>query len=179
LLRSGGAAGDDLWVSGTLGDGALGLACRRGTAPLAETEALGAIERLERPQPRVALGLALRGVASAAIDISDGLAGDLGHLLNASGLAATVEWNAVPRSLALRRCDPALQHQCVFGGGDDYELLFAAPASDAPAVVGAAAAAGVSVSRIGRLRAGSGLTVLDADGRAVDIAARAFDHFRP
>ena len=179
LLRAGAAAGDELWVSGMLGDGALGLACRRGEQVLPEADARAAIERLERPQPRVALGLALRGVASAAIDVSDGLAGDLGHLLKASGLGATVDWKAVPRSPALRRCDAALQQRYVFSGGDDYELLFAAPPSAVHAVEAAGAEARVTVTRIGYFREGTGLTVADADGRAVDIAARAFDHFRP
>ena len=179
LLRAGAAAGDEIWVSGMLGDGALGLACRLGKQALPDADARAAIERLERPQPRVALGLALRSVASAAIDVSDGLAGDLGHLLKASGLAATVEWNAVPRSPALKRCDAAMQQHCVFSGGDDYELLFAAPPSAVHAVRTAGAEAGVTVTRIGYLREGTGLTVVDADGRAVDIAARAFDHFRP
>ena len=179
LLRAGAAAGDELWVSGVLGDGALGLACRRGEQALPEADARAAIERLERPQPRVALGLELRSVASAAIDVSDGLAGDLGHLLKASGLAATVDWNAVPRSLALQRCDAAVQQHYVFSGGDDYELLFAAPPAAVHAVEAAGAQAGVTVTRIGYLREGTGLAVVDADGRTVDIAARAFDHFRP
>jgi thiamine-monophosphate kinase len=179
LLRAGAAAGDEVWVSGTLGDGALGLACRLGEQALPEADARAAIERLERPQPRVALGLAVRGVASAAIDVSDGLAGDLGHLLKASGLAATVDWNSVPRSPALRRCDAAVQQRYVLSGGDDYELLFAAPPAAVHAVQAAGAEAGVSVTRIGYLREGTGLTVVDADGRAVDIATRAFDHFRP
>lgn len=179
LLRSGARAGDELWVSGTLGDGALGLACRRGELDPGPAAAQAAIERLERPAPRVELGVRLRGVASAAIDVSDGLAGDLGHLLERSGVAATVDWASVPRSSGLQGLPLEVQQRCVFEGGDDYELLFAAAPERAGAVRAAAAAAGVAVSRIGVFRAGRGLQVVLPDGRTVDRAPRAFDHFRP
>ncbi len=179
LLRSGARAGDDLWVSGTLGDGALGLACRRGEAELPEAEARTVFERLERPQPRIALGRALLGIATSAIDVSDGLAGDLGHIMERSGVAAMVEWQRIPRSSALQRLDTATQLRHVFGGGDDYELLFTAPASMRDTVPDAGRAAGIAVTRIGAVHNGSGLSVTGADGRAVDMLARAFDHFRP
>lgn len=179
LLRSGALAGDEIWVSGTLGDGALGLACRRGAVEAAADAALQAITRLERPEPRVVLGERLRGIASSAIDVSDGLAGDLGHILETSGVAAAVRWGAVPRSAALQRLSPEQQWQFVFGGGDDYELLFTAPPAAVGAVESAARASGVSVARIGSIHAGSGLRVVDERGSAVDIAPRAFDHFRP
>ena len=179
LLRSGARAGDDLWVSGTLGDGALGLACRQGELDPGPAATQAAIERLERPEPRVELGMRLRGVASAAIDVSDGLAGDLGHLLARSGVAATVDWASVPRSPGLHRLPLDIQQRCVFEGGDDYELLFAAAPERADAVRAAAAVAGVAVSRIGVFRSGRGLQVVLPDGRTVDRAPRAFDHFRP
>jgi thiamine-monophosphate kinase len=179
LLRSGAVPGDDLWVSGVLGDGALGLTCRRGDIVLPAATVAAVIERLERPVPRVALGQRLRGIATSAIDVSDGLAGDLGHLLERSRAAATVDWAAIPRSDALRGLDGLLQQRCVFAGGDDYELLFTAPPSVANAVRAAGVAAGVAVTRIGAIRSGSGLTVVDGDGRAMDREARAFDHFRP
>lgn len=179
LLRSGARAGDELWVSGTLGDGALGLACRQGRLDPGPAAALAAIERLERPEPRIELGLRLRGVASAAIDVSDGLAGDLGHLLERSGVAATVDWASLPRSPGLCRLPLDVQQRCVFEGGDDYELLFAAAPERADAVRAAAVAAGVAVSRIGVFRTGRGLRVVLPDGRTVDRAPRAFDHFRP
>jgi thiamine-monophosphate kinase len=179
LLRSGAAPGDDLWVSGVLGDGALGLACRRGDIVLSADTARTVLERLDRPVPRVALGQRLRGIATSAIDVSDGLAGDLGHLLERSGVAATVQWGSIPRSDAVQGLDAPMQQHCVFAGGDDYELLFTAPPSAADAVGAAAQAAGVSVTRIGAILAGSGLTVVDADGRAMDREPRAFDHFRP
>jgi thiamine-monophosphate kinase len=127
----------------------------------------------------VRLGESLRGVATSAIDVSDGLAGDLGHILERSGVAATVQWEAIPRSAALRRLATAQQQQFVFGGGDDFELLFTAPPAAAVRVEAAAAAADISVTRIGVVRAGAGLEVVDERGRAVDIAPKAFDHFRP
>lgn len=176
LLRSGAAPGDELWVSGTLGDGAFGLACRRGTVDSADA---GPIARLERPEPRVRLGEQLRGIATSAIDVSDGLAGDLRHILERSRVAATVRWDAIPRSAALRHLATGLQQQFVFSGGDDFELLFTAPPVAANRVEAAAAAAGVDVARIGAMTTGSSLTVLDERGRAVDIALKAFDHFRP
>lgn len=181
LLRRGARPGDHVWVSGELGDGALGLAARRGTVEGGAARFTAAVARLERPEPRVALGLALRGVASSAIDVSDGLAGDLGHVLAASGVAATLQWTAVPRSAALRALPDARQREFVFTGGDDYELLFTAPAGAEAAVRSAAARVRVSVNRIGDIRAadtGAPLIVVDADGRAMDIAPRAFDHFR-
>jgi thiamine-monophosphate kinase len=178
LLRSGALAGDEIWVSGTLGDGALGLACRRG-AVVAPDVALQAIARLERPEPRVVLGERLRGIASSAIDVSDGLAGDLGHILERSGVAAALRWGAIPRSAALQRLPLEEQRQFVFAGGDDYELLFTARPADGAAVESAARASGVPVARIGSIHAGRGLSVIDERGNAVDIAPQAFDHFRP
>jgi thiamine-monophosphate kinase len=178
LLRSGAVAGDEIWVSGILGDGALGLACRRGDTDVADSAA-ESIARLERPEPRVVLGERLRGIASSAIDVSDGLAGDLGHILEQSGVAAAVRWGAIPRSAALQRLSAERQWQCVFEGGDDYELLFTAPPKVAGAVESAARASGVTVARIGTIHAGRGLRVVDERGNAVDIAPRAFDHFRP
>jgi thiamine-monophosphate kinase len=178
LLRSGARPGDQIWVSGTLGDGALGLACRRGEIDLGG-DAAAAVERLERPEPRVVLGERLRGIASGAIDVSDGLAGDLGHILEQSGVAAAVHWDQVPRSAALRRLDLPRQWHSVFAGGDDYELLFTAPPGNAGDVRAAATQAGVPVTPIGEIRSGVGLTVVDDRGNAVDMAPRAFDHFRP
>lgn len=179
LLRSTAAAGDDIWVSGELGDAALALAWRREELTLPERPALAAVERLERPTPRVELGERLRTVATAAIDVSDGLAGDLGHILQASAVGAQIEWPAVPRSALMRELAPALQQQFALAGGDDYELLFTAPAARRPAVEQAAAGAGVKVSRIGRVTAAGGLSVVDATGARMDTACDGFDHFQP
>ena len=177
LLRSGARAGDELWVSGTLGDARLALEVFRGRVVLAG-DAFERVRRaMELPQPRVALGMALRGVASSAIDLSDGLLGDLGHVLQRSGVAARVDVDALPRSTELAAQPPALQHECLLAGGDDYELLFtAAPARHAE-VLAAARQAGVAVTRCGLITAGSGLRVVDAAGRELELALRGFDHF--
>ena len=179
LLRSGAQVGDDVWVSGQLGDGALGLALLRDGLTMGAAERSALVEKLERPVPRVELGLALHGIASSAIDISDGLAGDLGHILERSLVAARLEWSAIPVSPALARMPLAFQQRCVFEGGDDYELLFTADPAKRAAVQSVGRAAQVGVSRIGAILAGGGLTVTDARGLPVDIEPRAFDHFRP
>ena len=128
LLRSGARAGDTLWVSGQLGDARLALEVFRGMVELAGG-AFDTVRRaMELPEPRVALGRALRGLATSAIDLSDGLVGDLGHVLARSGVGATVEVDAIPRSAVVAAMPRALQHTCVLAGGDDYELLFTAPA---------------------------------------------------
>ena len=178
LLRSGARAGDDLWVSGTLGDAALGLAVRQGELR-AGGDAVAGIRRLEWPQPQVALGLAVRGLATSAIDVSDGLLGDLGHLLERSAVGARVDWASVPRSAELRRQPEADQRRWALSGGDDYELLFTAPAAVRQAVERAAATTGTPVTRIGAVTSTGRLELVDADGRAMDTAPRAFDHFRP
>jgi thiamine-monophosphate kinase len=178
LTRSGARAGDELWVSGTLGDAALGLALRQHTITAARDAAAFALGRLERPQPRVALGRALVGVASAAIDLSDGLVGDLGHILERSDVGADVRWHDVPRSTALAAQPEADQRRWALAGGDDYELLFCAPPSRRAGVEAAAAAAGVRVSCIGTITSTGRLVVVDATGRPMDTGVHAFDHFR-
>jgi thiamine-monophosphate kinase len=178
LMRSGARAGDELWVSGTLGDAALGLALRQRTSTAAADGAAFAIGRLERPEPRVALGRALVGIATAAIDLSDGLVGDLGHILERSGVGAEVRWRDVPRSTALAAQPESDQQRWALAGGDDYELLFSAPPSRRPGVEAAAAAAGVRVSCIGNITSTGRLVVVDALGRPMDTGAHAFDHFR-
>lgn len=177
LLRSGARVGDRLWVSGALGDARLALEVFRGTLTLPGADFDAVREAMERPLPRVALGVALRGLASSAVDLSDGLLGDLGHVLRASGAGATLDCDAIPRSAVLARQTPAWQQTCVLAGGDDYELLFTAPAARDADVRAAGARAGVAVTPIGRIEAETGLRVHDAAGRAVAIASRGFDHF--
>ena len=178
LLRSGARPGDEVWVSGTLGDARLALEVFRGTrqAPQAVFEA--ARERLECPVPRVSLGLALRGVASAAIDVSDGLVGDLGHVLAASGVGATLRAEQVA---ALPAQAQALSVQdrldLALAGGDDYELAFTAPAAARDAVLAAGRASGTAVHCIGVIEAAPGLLLVDAAGQAVVRPVAAFDHF--
>ncbi len=178
LLRSGARAGDDLWVSGRLGDARLALEAFRGEVRLGGAEFEQVREAMEQPQPRVPLGRALRGVATSAIDLSDGLVGDLGHVLTASRVGAVVEADALPRSEVLARQPVALQRQCVLAGGDDYELLFTAPPAQRGAVEAAGRQARVAVTRVGRIEAGTGLRIVDAAGRPLDDAPwRGFDHF--
>jgi thiamine-monophosphate kinase len=123
------------------------------------------------------LGLALRGVASSAIDLSDGLLGDLGHVLKSSGVGAVIELDALPRSAVLAAQSGALQQLCVLAGGDDYELLFTAPRSQRQAVLAAGQQAGVALTRCGHIEAGSALRVLDAAGHSVAHGLKGFDHF--
>jgi len=181
LRRDGARVGDDLWVShpagGGIGDARLALEVFRGRVHL-QGETFSQLRRaMEWPQPRVALGVALRGVAHAAIDLSDGLAGDLGHVLTQSRVGALLEWALLPRSSTLSALPLPLQRQCVLDGGDDYELLFSAPASARAAVQRAAAQAEVAVSRVGEVQAEPGLRVRWLDGSVLQWAARGFDHF--
>ena len=177
LLRSGARAGDDLWVSGVLGDARLALEAFRGRVTLAGAEFDSVREAMECPAPRVALGRALRGLASSAIDLSDGLLGDLDHVLAASRVGAVLEADALPRSAVLARQPEAVQRQCVLAGGDDYELLFTAPSQRREAIEAAARSAGVPVTRCGHIEAEPGLRVRDANGGTLPMTWRGFDHF--
>lgn len=177
LLRSGARAGDDIYVSGSLGDARLALEVFRGrlSVPAAVFEAARA--RLEQPTPRVALGLALRGVATSAIDISDGLAGDLGHVLRQSGVGARIDGVAAAGLLAAPSLPADMVLELVLAGGDDYELAFTAPPSARAAVQAAASASATAVTRIGAIEAEPGLRVVDGSGAAVERRYASFDHF--
>ncbi len=177
LLRSGAHAGDELWVSGSLGDARLALEVFRGRVALAGNDFETVRRAMEQPQPRVALGLALRGIASSAIDLSDGLAGDLGHILLRSGVGATVRVDALPRSAILAAQTAALQLDCLVAGGDDYELLFTAPRAQRDAVLAAGRAAGVAVTRCGAIEAQPGLRLVDASGQPLSRSFKGYDHF--
>jgi len=178
LLRSGAQPGDDVYVSGTVGDARLALEVFRGTVKLPGAAFDAVRAAMELPQPRVALGVALRGVASSAIDVSDGLLGDLGHILQRSGVAAVIDADAVPRSTVLHEQPQALQSLCTLAGGDDYELVFTAPPARAAQVAEAAVRAGVKATRIGRIEAGNGLRLHDTAGREVANGFASFDHFK-
>jgi len=179
LRRDGAQAGDDLWLSGATGEAALALAHLQGRAALDAEHRDACLARLHAPEPRVALGRRLRSVATAAIDISDGLAADVGHICERSRLGAAVDLAAVPRAPALAACaDTGLALACLLAGGDDYELAFTAPPDARDAVAAAGAAAGVAVTRVGRMAAGSDVTVLDAAGAPVQLAQTGYDHFR-
>ena len=181
LLRSGALAGDSIWLSGALGDASLALAHHAGRVVLSADEAAACWNALLRPAPRVALGIRLRGLASAAIDVSDGLVGDLGHVLEASKVGAVLELAAIPRSKALDRQlassarDIALQ--CLLAGGDDYELCFTAAPSHDPRVVALAVELGLELRRVGTIAPEPGLVVKDSSGRPLAPLPHAYDHF--
>ncbi len=185
LLRSGARAGDDLWVSGTLGDARLALEVFRGTRSVPQAAFDAARVRMEKPTPRLALGQALRGIATAAADVSDGLVGDLGHILKASAVGASID-TSIATKLIANGCSLTLGNgqfdaetalEYVLAGGDDYELVFTAPSAARDAVQAAAAAAATAVTRIGRIEAAPGLRLTDAEGRAVVRHYCTFDHF--
>jgi thiamine-monophosphate kinase len=182
VTRAGARTGDDVYVSGALGDAALAVAAQAGRVALAAEVLAACRVRLDRPIPRVELGTRLRGLATAMIDVSDGLTGDLGHILDASAAGAVLELDAVPRSraLAARLAGPerALALQCLLAGGDDYELCFTAPPAAAAPIAALARDVGIPLTRIGAIRAQRGLVVRDEAGVAVDLP-RAYDHFAP
>ncbi len=183
LRRDGAQPGDDIWVSGTLGDAALAVAARAGKIRLKPAERRQLQRRLDLPEPRVALGLALRGAARSAIDVSDGLVADLGHVCERSRVAAVVAFERIPSSALLRRhlASPVAQ-SALLGGGDDYELCFTAAPAKRAAVERAALRARVKVTRIGRvIRAPAGVcsvVVVDSDGLPLLPKQKGFDHFR-
>lgn len=169
LYRSGARAGDDIWVSGELGGAALAL--RRPGIAQAE-------QRLHEPEPRVELGERLRGLAHAAIDISDGLVGDLGHIAERSRLGAVVHYERLPRCRAFASLDdPALERDCVLSGGEDYELAFTAAPAQRAAIESLGRELALPLARIGSMRAGEPvLEVLDPAGRPMPHRG-GFDHF--
>jgi thiamine-monophosphate kinase len=184
LLRSGAQPGDELWVSGTLGDARLALEVFRGTLAMTAPAFAAARARMETPTPRVALGLALRGVATSAIDISDGLLGDLGHVLRASQVGAVIDSDVASQLIA--NYDGVMANNgvssltlldCILAGGDDYELAFTAPLARHAEVLAAGKHCGTRVTCIGRIEAQPGLRLLDGAGREVVHTYRGFDHF--
>ena len=185
LLRSGARPGDDIYVSGTLGDARLALEALLGHIHLPDELLAQARQRLERPTPRVALGLALRGIASSAMDVSDGLLGDFGHILKASGVGACIRTDETIKLIAASAYlssatdpfDRKFLQQCTLAGGDDYELLFTAPPQHQAAVAEAAAQSQTPVTRIGQVEAAPGLRLLDAQGMPVENRFASFDHF--
>ena len=185
LLRSGARVGDDLYVSGTLGDARLALEVLRGRLTLAPDALAVARIRLEQPTPRVALGQALRSIATSAIDVSDGLSGDLGHILRQSGVGARIETTVAIGLLgasagaggAASALSSDARLELVLAGGDDYELAFTAPASARAAVYAAATASDTPVTRIGQIESEPGLRLVDAQGALLLRRYASFDHF--
>ncbi|HWU97873.1 MAG TPA: thiamine-phosphate kinase [Oxalicibacterium sp.] len=177
LRRDAALVGDDIWVSGSLGDARLALGALYNEYALNADALDRAAIHLHTPQPRVALGLALRGIAHAALDVSDGLIGDLGHILKSSQVGATLNVDALPAGAMLQQQPLEMRRRFTLAGGDDYELCFTAPASKREAVLGAALAAGTEVTRIGVIEAERGTRLLDGDGRPLDLNISSFDHF--
>ena len=179
LTRAGARPGDDLHVSGRLGDAALALAALQGRA-FVDTATLAALRRrLDEPEPRVALGERLRGVATAAIDVSDGLCGDLGHVLAMSHVGAEVDLPRVPCAPALAAVhDRGRCERYLLEGGDDYELLFTAPPAARARLAAIAGELALPITRIGGIVAAPGLVVRDESGAPMTALPQAFDHFR-
>ncbi len=178
LRRDGARVGDDVWVSGTIGSAALALAYRRGRLFMEQIDAARVLPALYLPTPRVPLGIALRGIASAAIDISDGFAADLGHILERSQVGAVIEFPTLPLPpVAQAYLHEPVARDCVLAGGDDYELCFTAPAAQRDAVLAAAARAGTAVTRVGRIVHEAGLAIVDADGHRIPLDRTGHDHF--
>jgi thiamine-monophosphate kinase len=184
LRRDAARADDDIWLSGRTGEARLALERLRGTGWALRNDRDKALcrQRLERPTPRVALGQALaslQGRAPAAIDLSDGLAGDLGHILSASGVGAEIDLSDLPVAPALQPLAKTERLECLLRGGDDYELLFTAPASARETIAHAATASNTPVHRIGRITTEAGLRLRWHDGRAQALDAHSYDHFGP
>ena len=191
LLRSGAQPGDDLYVSGTVGDARLALQALQGQYTLPADVLTQALARLETPTPRITLGLALRNLATSAIDISDGLLGDLGHVLSRSQVGAEINVDETIKSIATYayqasttgqlgiNFSPEQWRMLALAGGDDYELLFTAPVHLRQAVDAAADHSLTPVRRIGQIKAAGGLRLLDSSGHTVVNSYRSFDHFAP
>ena len=178
LRRSGAKAGNDIWVSGHIGDAALAVAHRKGALKLDEADIEETMMHLYEPIPRVQLGQALRGLATAAIDISDGLLADLGHICRLSGVGGTVEVERIPLSdIAAKLVETDAGRTAIVSGGDDYELCFTAHPNSRESIDDLQNMLGVPLRRIGQIRRGKGVSLLGADGKAVKVDGRGYDHF--
>jgi thiamine-monophosphate kinase len=186
LLRSGAKVGDDIYVSGTVGDARLALENFRGNVNLPDELFAQARTRMETPTPRIALGMALRGIANSAIDVSDGLLGDLGHILKQSAVGAIINTSIAINLIAVKadstsaksKFNPQKQLEYVFAGGDDYELVFTAPVTMRQAVQAASIVSATNVTRIGSVEADIGLRLVDAHGQSVKNNFGSWDHFK-
>jgi thiamine-monophosphate kinase len=180
LRRSGAQVGDDIWVSGVLGEAALGLAQLQDRVQLPDGARQRCLAALQQPQPRVALGLALRGIAHSAIDISDGLLADLKHILDSSNVAAEVRYDRLPKCAYFTSSDEdmdKLAQDCVLCGGDDYELCFTAPLAHREQIAALADGLHVPLARVGKIVSGQGCKLRAADGSVMQIAKEGYDHF--
>jgi thiamine-monophosphate kinase len=178
LRRDGAQVGDEIWVSGKVGDAAAALAHRQAKLKLDAGGFEAAEYALHHPSPRVALGIALRDIAHSAIDISDGLLADLGHILERSAVAAEINFSAVPVSTHLRPwMDQEIGKRCALAGGDDYELCFTVPVAQHANLEALSRKLGLALTPIGKINAGSGCIVRAADGSEINIKESGYDHF--
>lgn len=180
ITRAGGRPGDEVWISGQPGMAALGLAALQGEIGLDTLARTNCLNALHRPQPRVALGAALRGLASAMLDVSDGLLGDLDHILECSKVGAVLDFDALPTApLRATGAPEAVWRRCLLAGGDDYELLFTAPPGARGAIEALAHRLQLPLHRIGRLTGDAGeLRLRERDGTLVRPDCSGYDHFR-
>ena len=179
LRRDAACAGDDIWLSGATGEAALALAHLKGRVKLEGAALEACLTRLHTPEPRVDLGERLRGLARSAIDVSDGLLADLGHVLEASGIGAELLWDNLPRAKAIAECaDAALARECLLAGGDDYELVFTAPTSKRTEIEALGKDLEVPLAHIGVAVSGEPVVRLrDGRGKLVSSLRKGFDHF--
>lgn len=178
LRRDGAKPGDEIWVSGKLGGAALALAHLQGRVKLGDKDFKAVEPALHQPQPRVALGLALRGIAHSAIDVSDGLLSDLGHILERSHVGAEIYLHNIPYSAVLQPyMSQALGQRCVLAGGDDYELCFTVAAKSHERIEGISRELNLPLSCIGHIVSGSTCKVLQADGTELKLERSGYDHF--
>lgn len=185
LRRDGARVGDDIWISGQLGEAAMALDMIKGKGALriASGDRRALEQRLHAPTPRVSLGLTLRGIAHSAIDVSDGVIADLSHICERSGVGAVIDWEALPSSPVVRAyAQTDKGARCLLGGGDDYELCFTAPPASRSRVTRAAARARVPVTRVGHIarrpRKGAAVVMLDSVGKPFKVRVTGYDHFR-
>jgi thiamine-monophosphate kinase len=179
LLRNGAKPGDDIYVSGTIGDAALGLKVAHGTLQVPATARNYLLERYQLPRPRTMVGIQLHDIATSCIDISDGLVQDLGHICNASKVAARIRFDTIPLSPSARSALVSLEnpYEIVLTGGDDYELLFTAPPAASAKLAAVANKTDVPFTRIGRISEGTGVRVLSAEGKEIVLSREGYRHF--
>ncbi|MFH2134595.1 MAG: thiamine-phosphate kinase [Pseudomonadota bacterium] len=180
LRRNGAQVGDDIWVSGVLGEAALGLAHLQDRVSLPEGARQNCLAALQQPMPRVSLGLALRDIAHSAIDVSDGLLADLKHILDSSAVAAELRYDRLPKPAYFASSSEEadeLAQDCVLSGGDDYELCFTAPLARREEITVIADLLHLPLTRIGSIVSGQGCKLRAANGSVIKIAREGYDHF--
>jgi thiamine-monophosphate kinase len=180
VRRDGAKSGDEIWVSGSLGGAALAVhKIQKNTLDAKKPGDQSLLEKLQCPQPRISLGLALRGIAHSAIDLSDGLIADLGHILDSSKLGATIDWSkiphfdSVPENLSIENIQ-----SFALAGGDDYELCFTAPSNRHSDIINIGKSLGIPLSQVGTIKANEGLIVLDDENNPISIQGTGYDHFK-